>query len=184
MEDKYIKFYQNFHKAFDGKSNHCFVQVNNGGVEMKVTVILSAVFLLIFSSFSFTSESHWNYGSGLGSKSHWNYGSGLGSKSHWNYGSGFGSESHWNYGSGTGSESHWNYGSGQGSESHWNYGSGKASESNWNYGSGQGSESHWNYGSGRTFNDSPFIDLCLGLLSDGENPPDFCSIYPNLVEML
>ena len=172
MEDKYIKFYQNFHKAFDGKSNHCFVQVNNGGVEMKVTVILSAVFLLIFSSFSFTSESHWNYGSGLGSKSHWNYGSG------------FGSESHWNYGSGTGSESHWNYGSGQGSESHWNYGSGKASESNWNYGSGQGSESHWNYGSGRTFNDSPFIDLCLGLLSDGENPPDFCSIYPNLVEML
>ena len=23
MKEKYIKFYQNFHKAFDGKSNHC-----------------------------------------------------------------------------------------------------------------------------------------------------------------
>jgi len=70
------------------------------------------------------------------------------------------------------------------SESHWNYGSGMASESHWNYGSGQGSESHWQYGSERTFNNSPFIGLCLGLLSDGETTPDFCSIYPNLREML
>ena len=35
MEEKYIKFYENFHKAFDGKSNHCFVQVSDGIVEGK-----------------------------------------------------------------------------------------------------------------------------------------------------
>lgn len=48
----------------------------------------------------------------------------------------------------------------------------------------EGSKSHWKYGSGRTFNNSPFIDLCLGLISDGEDLPKFCSIYPNLSEML
>ena len=106
------------------------------------------VFLILFASYSYASESHWKYGSGLGSKSHWKYGSGLGSKSQWNYGSGTGSKSQWKYGS------------------------------------GQGSKSHWKYGSGRTFNNSPFIDLCLGLISDGEDSPKFCSIYPNLSEML
>ena len=33
MEEKYIKFYQNFHKAFDGKSNHCSNTLSDGGVE-------------------------------------------------------------------------------------------------------------------------------------------------------
>jgi len=33
MDQKYLKFYQNFHKAFQGKeSNHCFVQVSDSGV--------------------------------------------------------------------------------------------------------------------------------------------------------
>jgi hypothetical protein len=96
----------------------------------------------------------------------------------------FASKSHWDYGSGLGSKSHWDYGSGFGNKYHWDYGSGIASKSGWDYGSGQGTKSHWDYGSGRTFNNSPFIDLCLGLISDGENTPDFCSIYPNLYEML
>ena len=35
MGEKYIKFYQNFHKALqDKKSNHCFVQVSYGGVDL------------------------------------------------------------------------------------------------------------------------------------------------------
>jgi len=30
MEEKYIRFYMSFHKAFQGKkSNHCFVQVSH-----------------------------------------------------------------------------------------------------------------------------------------------------------
>ena len=34
MKDRHIKFYKNFHKAFQGKnSNHCFVQVSDGGIE-------------------------------------------------------------------------------------------------------------------------------------------------------
>ncbi len=33
MEEKYIKFYENFHKAFDGRSNHCSNLISNGGVE-------------------------------------------------------------------------------------------------------------------------------------------------------
>tara|TARA_X000000368_G_scaffold409309_1_gene391055 strand:+ start:2040 stop:2198 length:159 start_codon:yes stop_codon:yes gene_type:complete len=32
MEEKYIKFYENFHKAFDGKSNHCSNLISHGGV--------------------------------------------------------------------------------------------------------------------------------------------------------
>ncbi|MFL2487794.1 MAG: hypothetical protein ACJ0GK_00745 [Gammaproteobacteria bacterium] len=32
MEEKYIKFYQNFHKAFDGKSNHCSNTLSDGGI--------------------------------------------------------------------------------------------------------------------------------------------------------
>ena len=194
MEEKYIKFYKTFHKKFKNNKNliHCLYLLSDRRMIMKRLL----VFLILFASYSYASESHWKYGSGLGSKSHWkygsglgskshwNYGSGLGSKSHWNYGSGFGSKSQWNYGSGTGSKSQWNYGSGTGSKSQWNYGSGTGSKSQWKYGSGQGSKSHWKYGSGRTFNNSPFIDLCLGLISDGEDSPKFCSIYPNLSEML
>ena len=170
MEEKYIKFYKTFHKKFKNNKNliHCLYLLSDRRMIMKRLL----VFLILFASYSYASESHWKYGSGLGSKSHWKYGSGLGSKSHWNYGSGLGSKSHWNYGSGFGSKSQWNYGSGTGSKSQWKYGS------------GQGSKSHWKYGSGRTFNNSPFIDLCLGLISDGEDSPKFCSIYPNLSEML
>ena len=32
MKEKYIKFYQNFHKAFDGKSNHCINSVSDCGI--------------------------------------------------------------------------------------------------------------------------------------------------------
>ena len=35
MEEKYIKFYENFHKAFDGKSNHCSNLISNCGVSWK-----------------------------------------------------------------------------------------------------------------------------------------------------
>jgi len=38
MEEKYIKFYQNFHKAFDGKSNHCSNTLSDGGVDLDVPV--------------------------------------------------------------------------------------------------------------------------------------------------
>ena len=38
MEEKYIKFYQNFHKAFKGKSNHCSKTVSNSGMILGVTV--------------------------------------------------------------------------------------------------------------------------------------------------
>ena len=82
------------------------------------------------------------------------------------------------------SKSHWNYGSGPGSKSHWNYGSGSGSKSHWNYGSGQGSKSHWNYGSGITFNASPLLDSCLGLMSSKSESPKSCIIYPNLIGML
>jgi hypothetical protein len=35
MEEKYIRFYMSFHKAFQGKkSNHCFVQVSHGGMSL------------------------------------------------------------------------------------------------------------------------------------------------------
>ena len=34
MKEKYINFYQNFHKAFDGKSNHCSNLISNGGVDL------------------------------------------------------------------------------------------------------------------------------------------------------
>ena len=34
MNKKYIKFYQNFHKAFDGKSNHCSNLISNCGVDL------------------------------------------------------------------------------------------------------------------------------------------------------
>ena len=36
MEEKYIKFYENFHKAFDGKSNHCSNLISHGGVDKGV----------------------------------------------------------------------------------------------------------------------------------------------------
>ncbi len=32
MEEKYIKFYKNFHKAFDEKSNHCSKTFSDCGV--------------------------------------------------------------------------------------------------------------------------------------------------------
>tara|TARA_B100000965_G_scaffold28229_1_gene20914 strand:+ start:774 stop:911 length:138 start_codon:yes stop_codon:yes gene_type:complete len=32
MDKKYIEFYQNFHRAFDGKSNHCSNLISNGGI--------------------------------------------------------------------------------------------------------------------------------------------------------
>ena len=70
------------------------------------------------------------------------------------------------------------------SKSHWNYGSGSGSKSHWNYGSGQGSKSHWNYGSGITFNASPLLDSCLGLMSSKSESPKSCIIYPNLIGML
>ena len=38
MEEKYIKFYENFHKAFDGKSNHCSNLISNGGMRLTVEV--------------------------------------------------------------------------------------------------------------------------------------------------
>ena len=33
MDKKYIKFYQNFHKVFKGKSNHCLNLISDYGVE-------------------------------------------------------------------------------------------------------------------------------------------------------
>ena len=33
MDKKYIKFYQNFHKVFKGKSNHCLNLISDCGVE-------------------------------------------------------------------------------------------------------------------------------------------------------
>ena len=32
MDKKYIEFYQNFHRAFDGKSNHCLNLISDGGI--------------------------------------------------------------------------------------------------------------------------------------------------------
>ena len=134
-------------------------------------------------------QSHWKYGSGIGSQSHWKYGSGIGSQSHWKYGSGYGSQSHWKYGSGIGSQSHWKYGSGIGSQSHWKYGSGERSKSHWKYGSGEGSKSHWKYGSGITFDQNNLIDVYLGLFQNGEEIPEnfqefIYSICPNINEII
>ena len=39
MDKKHIRFYQNFHKAFQGKKlNHCFVQVSDGGIRKGFSV--------------------------------------------------------------------------------------------------------------------------------------------------
>ena len=46
MEEKYIKFYQSFHKAFKGKSNHCFVQVSDGGVDKKCLLNIDKIMKL------------------------------------------------------------------------------------------------------------------------------------------
>ena len=54
MDKKYIEFYQNFHKAFDGKSNHCFVQVSLFGVKTKAI-------LLLFLSIFFSTNSYSDY---------------------------------------------------------------------------------------------------------------------------
>ena len=39
MDKKYFKFYQNFHKAFDGKSNHCSKTIGYCGIILGVTVM-------------------------------------------------------------------------------------------------------------------------------------------------
>ena len=78
----------------------------------------------------------------------------------------------------------WEFGSGAGSKMQWEFGIGAGSKTQWEFGIGAGSKTHWEFGSGRTFNNSPFIDLCLGILSDGGSPPYFCMVYPNLLEML
>ena len=76
--------------------------------------LFSFVAMFLIFSTAHASQTHWKYGSGLGSSSHWKHGSGFGSEAHWKYGSGEGSESHWKYGSGPGTLSHWKYGSGAG----------------------------------------------------------------------
>ena len=39
MEKKYIKFYKNFHRAFDGKSNHCSKTFSDSGVIQQGVVV-------------------------------------------------------------------------------------------------------------------------------------------------
>jgi len=34
MDKKNIKFYQNFHKVFKGKSNHCLNLISDGGIKI------------------------------------------------------------------------------------------------------------------------------------------------------
>ena len=38
MEEKYIKFYQNFHKAFKKKLNHCLNLISDDQVILYVTI--------------------------------------------------------------------------------------------------------------------------------------------------
>ena len=49
MEEKYIKFYQNFHKAFDGKSNHYSHLLRHSGVDSYVNVFETTTLFLEFS---------------------------------------------------------------------------------------------------------------------------------------
>ena len=53
MDKKYINFYQNFHKAFQGKKpNHCLNSISDGGVELNRELKNIFLFLLFFSSFT------------------------------------------------------------------------------------------------------------------------------------
>ena len=46
MGEKYIKFYQNFHKALqDKKSNHSFVQVSDSGVDLNGDLKMKGIIL-------------------------------------------------------------------------------------------------------------------------------------------
>ena len=40
MEEKYIKFYENFHKAFDGRSNHCPNLISDSGVSLEHNFVI------------------------------------------------------------------------------------------------------------------------------------------------
>ena len=40
MKQKYIKFYQNFHKAFQGKKpNHCLNLISDGGIILSAELL-------------------------------------------------------------------------------------------------------------------------------------------------
>ena len=42
MKEKYIRFYKNFHKAFEGKSNHYSNLISDGGVSLNRELYLRA----------------------------------------------------------------------------------------------------------------------------------------------
>ena len=47
MKAKYIRFYQNFHKAFqDKKSNHCSNLISNGGMSLNRELVTFLGFLI------------------------------------------------------------------------------------------------------------------------------------------
>ena len=71
-----------------------------------------------------------------------------------------------------------------GSKSYWNHRGSVGSKSYWNHRGGVGSKHHWENGVGLTFPDNPWVDICVGLISSGEDEPDICSMYPFVYEMV